>query len=78
MANADKARMWEYIGAGVSIGFGLMAIAGGIMKIIDLANYYSCSFLQTEDVARRYADGSFEVEGRIDHSEIRGCNLLVQ
>ncbi len=40
MANADKARMWEYIGAGVSIGFGLMAIAGGIMKIIDLANYY--------------------------------------
>jgi hypothetical protein len=50
----------------------------GGLNIIDLANYYSCSFLQTEDVARRYADGSFEVEGRIDHSEIRGCNLLVQ
>ena len=50
----------------------------GGLNIIDLANYYSCSFLQTEDVARRYVDGSFEVEGRIDHSEIRGCNLLVQ
>lgn len=50
----------------------------GGLNIIDLANYHSCSFLQTEDVARRYADGSFEVEGRIDHSEIRGCNLLVQ
>ena len=50
----------------------------GGLNIIDLANYYSCSFLQTEDVARCYADGSFEVEGRIDHSEIRGCNLLVQ
>lgn len=50
----------------------------GGLNIIDLANYHSCSFLQTEDVARCYADGSFEVEGRIDHSEIRGCNLLVQ
>lgn len=50
----------------------------GGLNIIDLANYHSCSFLQTEDVARRYVDGSFEVEGRIDHSEIRGCNLLVQ
>lgn len=50
----------------------------GGLNIIDLANYYSCAFLQTEDVARLHADGSFEVEGRIDHSEIRGCNLLVQ
>lgn len=50
----------------------------GGLNIIDLANYHSCSFLQTEDVARCYTDGSFEVEGRIDHSEIRGCNLLVQ
>ncbi len=37
LSNADKARMWEYIGAGVSIAFGLMAVAGGIMKIIELA-----------------------------------------
>lgn len=50
----------------------------GGLNIIDLANYYSCAFLQTEDVVRRHTDGSFEVEGRIDHSEIRGCNLLVQ
>lgn len=50
----------------------------GGLNIIDLANYYSCAFLQTEDVGRLHADGSFEVEGRIDHSEIRGCNLLVQ
>ena len=50
MANADKARMWEYIGAGVSIGFGLMAIAGGIMKIIDLANYYEPEY----DEIQRY------------------------
>lgn len=50
----------------------------GGLNIIDLANYYSCAFLQTEDVARLHADGSFEIEGRIDHSEIRGCNLLVQ
>lgn len=54
------------------------AAGRGGLNIIDLANYYSCAFLQTEDVGRLYADGSFEVEGRIDHSEIRGCNLLVQ
>lgn len=50
----------------------------GGLNIIDLANYYSCAFLQTEDVGIRHEDGSFEIEGRIDHSEIRGCNLLVQ
>ncbi len=50
---------------------------GGI-DIIDLANRYSCSFIQTQDVGRRFADGSFSVEGRIDHADIRGCNLLVQ
>ncbi|MDO4758644.1 MAG: acyltransferase [Rikenellaceae bacterium] len=50
----------------------------GGLNIIDLANYYSCAFLQTEDVGIRHSDGSFEIEGRIDHSEIRGCNLLVQ
>lgn len=50
---------------------------GGI-NLIDLANQYSCAFLQTEDVGRLFDDGSFAIEGRIDHSEIRGCNLLVQ
>ena len=50
---------------------------GGV-NIIDLANIYSCAFIETQDVGRRFADGSFTIEGRIDRSEIRGCNLLVQ
>lgn len=52
-------------------------VRGGI-DIIDLANRYSCAFLQTQDAGRRAADGSFEIEGRIDRSDIRGCNLLIQ
>ena len=50
---------------------------GGI-NIIDLGNVYSCAFIQTEDAGRVFDDGSFEIAGRIDKSEIRGCNLLVQ
>ncbi|MEG2060950.1 MAG: acyltransferase [Alistipes sp.] len=50
----------------------------GGLNIMDLANYWSCAFLQTQDVGRLVADGSFEVEGRIAHSDIRGCNLLIQ
>lgn len=49
---------------------------GGI-NIIDLANIYSCSFIATQDLGRKYADGTFEVVGRFDNSDIRGCNLLV-
>jgi hypothetical protein len=49
----------------------------GCINIIDLANLYSCSFIATQDLGKRYADGSFEVLGRYDNSEIRGCNLLV-
>lgn len=48
---------------------------GGI-NIIDLANVYSCSFIETEDLGRLHADGSFDVLGRIDKSIVRGCNLL--
>lgn len=48
---------------------------GGI-NIIDLANYHSCSFLQTQDKGKIVSDGRFTVEGRIDFSDIRGCNLL--
>ena len=48
---------------------------GGI-NIIDLANIYSCSFLSTSDLGRLHADVSFEVLGRFDSSDIRGCNLL--
>ena len=50
----------------------------GGLNIVDLANRWSCAFIQTQDVGRVDPDGSFIVEGRIDHAEIRGCNLLVQ
>jgi phenylacetate-coenzyme A ligase PaaK-like adenylate-forming protein len=49
---------------------------GGI-NIIDLANIYSCAFIATQDLGKRNEDGSFEVSGRFDDSDIRGCNLLV-
>lgn len=49
----------------------------GILNVIDLANIYSCSFIATEDVGIVYEDGSFEVQGRLDNSDIRGCSLLV-
>jgi phenylacetate-coenzyme A ligase PaaK-like adenylate-forming protein len=49
---------------------------GGI-NVIDLANIHSCSFIATQDLGKAYADGSFEVSGRFDTSDIRGCNLLV-
>jgi len=48
----------------------------GAINIIDLANRYSCSFIATQDLGR-LKDGTFEVLGRIDHSDIRGCSLLV-
>jgi hypothetical protein len=48
---------------------------GGI-NIIDLANIYSCSFIATSDLGRIHKDGGFEVLGRFDNSDIRGCNLL--
>ncbi|MFP4605719.1 MAG: acyltransferase [Bacteroidales bacterium] len=51
-------------------------VSGGI-NIIDLANLYSCSFIETQDIGSLYPDGTFEVLGRFDYSEIRGCNLMV-
>ena len=48
---------------------------GGI-NIIDLANINSCSFIATQDLGKVYEDGTFEVLGRFDHSDIRGCNLM--
>ncbi|MFO7873828.1 MAG: acyltransferase [Bacteroidales bacterium] len=50
--------------------------AGGI-NVIDLANIYSCSFIATEDIGRKLPDGRFEVIGRLDNSDVRGCNLMV-
>ncbi|WP_225975417.1 LuxE/PaaK family acyltransferase [Panacibacter ginsenosidivorans] len=49
----------------------------GVLNIIDLANIDSCSFIATDDAGIVYEDGSFEVLGRIDNSDIRGCSLLV-
>ena len=49
----------------------------GLLNIIDLANAWSCSFLATEDIGRIGPDGRFEVSGRADNSDIRGCSLLV-
>jgi len=51
--------------------------SGGI-NIIDLANRYSCSFLATQDLGRCIDGKNFEVLGRFDNSDIRGCNLLIQ
>lgn len=53
------------------------AQTGGI-NIIDLANINSCCFIATQDLGKVQPDGSFEVLGRFDNSDIRGCNLLVQ
>lgn len=48
----------------------------GVLNIIDAANLYSCPFIQTQDIGKVYEDGSFEVLGRLDYSELRGCNLM--
>jgi hypothetical protein len=50
----------------------------GVVKIIDLANIYSCSFIETSDLGKVYSDGSFEILGRVDHAQLRGCNLMIQ
>jgi hypothetical protein len=49
----------------------------GLINVIDLANIYSCSFIATDDVGRLFHNGSFEVRGRCDNSDIRGCSLMV-
>jgi len=49
----------------------------GIINIIDLANIHSCCFIATDDVGKLYPDGSFEVLGRMDNSDLRGCSLMV-
>ena len=48
----------------------------GLINIIDLANLYSCAFIATDDVGKLYRNGSFEVLGRRDASDLRGCSLL--
>ncbi|MEM8900283.1 MAG: acyl transferase [Bacteroidota bacterium] len=50
----------------------------GRINIIDLGNIHSCSFIATDDIGRMYEDGSFEVLGRLDNAELRGCNLMYE
>lgn len=50
----------------------------GVINVIDLANLDTCSFIQTEDLGRVFPDGSFEILGRADAAEMRGCNLMVE
>ena len=55
----------------------IMQEGTGLLQIIDLANIYSCAFIATQDIGKLYPDGSFEVIGRMDYSDLRGCSLLV-
>lgn len=48
----------------------------GLINVIDLANIYSCSFIATDDLGVLHSNGQFEVSGRMDHSDLRGCSLL--
>lgn len=52
-------------------------VTGGI-NVIDLGNIHSCPFIATQDLGKVYKDGSFEVLGRFDNSDVRGCNLMVE
>jgi hypothetical protein len=55
----------------------LISHGNGVINVIDLANIYSCAFIATDDVGKIYSDGSFEVLGRLDTSDLRGCSLMV-
>ena len=52
-------------------------LQSGLVNVIDLANLHSCSFVATDDIGRLSGDGAFEILGRLDHSDMRGCSLLV-
>jgi hypothetical protein len=58
--------------------FSVKTHGSGVLNIIDLANVNSCSFIATDDIARISENESFEVIGRYDHSDVRGCNLLYE
>jgi Acyl-protein synthetase, LuxE len=59
-----------------NIPFNKNEISGGI-NIIDLANLYSCSFIATDDVGKIYTNKSFEIVGRQENSDVRGCGLMI-
>jgi hypothetical protein len=49
----------------------------GVVNVIDFANLFSCSFIATDDMGKLYNDGSFEILGRMDYSDVRGCSLML-
>jgi hypothetical protein len=55
----------------------LPAGKSGVINIMDLNNRHSCAFIETSDLGRVHKDGNFEVLGRMDDAELRGCNLLL-
>jgi hypothetical protein len=55
----------------------ILSTGAGVVNVIDLANLHSCSFIATDDAGKLYPDGSFEILGRVDGSDMRGCSLLV-
>jgi hypothetical protein len=55
----------------------LKSVGRGVLHIVDLANIYSCSFIATQDLGEINEDGSFQVLGRVDASDRRGCSLMV-
>ncbi len=57
--------------------FHILSKGQGTINIIDLANVNSCSFIATDDIGLVHEDGSFEVWGRVDGSDLRGCSLLI-
>lgn len=69
---------WMKILVGEEDAPGILKTSGkGVIHIIDLANAYSCAFIATEDIGHLHEDGSFEILGRMDSSDRRGCSLLV-
>ena len=69
---------WMKILVGEEDAPGILKTSGkGVIHVIDLANAYSCAFIATEDIGHLHEDGSFEIIGRMDSSDRRGCSLLV-
>jgi Acyl-protein synthetase, LuxE len=60
----------------LSVQYSAPGVVSGAINIIDLADVYSCSFIATDDVGKLYPDKNFEVLGRMDGSDLRGCSLL--
>jgi hypothetical protein len=58
--------------------FSRIKIGNGVIQVYDLANIDSCAFLETQDIGHLGMEGKLKILGRLDHSDIRGCNLLYQ